>query len=234
MNSPEGTADPKALAQSAADLATASMSAGSPPPATELAHARAGLARALAQAPADLEVLFLAFQFHVRLGELDPAEEWVQRRLELAPPGSAHAARALSNLGLIAHLKGDQERAASLFARAVEINRSLGDMHALARDLGNSALAFEAQGDLERAESLTREAMGIAQGLPGPKGEELVASGLSNLADFARARGQHAAARDLMTRSFEAFERLGVSKWKASFAKRFAELEQLERGGPKG
>src|SRR5262249_1556092 len=143
-------ASPLSLAESAAALATASMSSGKPPDPEALAQARANLASALAQAPTDLGVLFLGYQFHFRIGELDAAETLAQRRLDLAAPESADAARALTNLGLIAQFRGDLDRAEELMGRAVEIDRRIGNLEGLARDIGNLALVPEARGDLER------------------------------------------------------------------------------------
>lgn len=216
----------RALAQSAADLATAAMSTGSPPEPAALAKAREDLAAALAAAPTDLDVLFLAFQFHFRLGELDPAEQHVRRRLELAPPDSADAARAYTNLGILTQARGDLDRAEEYLTRAVDMDRRLGNADGLARDLGNLGCIPEARGDLARAETLYNEAIEIARTLPGPRGEELVASNLSNLGDIAKTRGRLDLARELWTRSCETYARLGITKWKAVFEKRFAELSR--------
>lgn len=217
----------RSLAQSAADLATAAMSTGSPPEPAALAKARDDLAAALAAAPDDLGVLFLAFQFHFRLGELDPAEQHVRRRLELAAPESADAARAYTNLGILTQTRGDLDRAEEYLTRAVEIDRRLGNAEGLARDLGNLGCIPEARGDLARAEALYNEAIEIAQTIPGPRGEEMVASNLSNLGDIAKTRGRLDVARDLWTRSWETYQRLGIAKWKAVFEKRFAELRDF-------
>ncbi|CAG0956875.1 hypothetical protein PHYC_00514 [Phycisphaerales bacterium] len=218
--------DPLTLAQSAADVATAFMSTGQSPEAGVLAAARANMAAALAQAPDDLGVLFLAFQFHFRFGEFDAAERYAQRRLELVAPESADAARALTNLGLIAQFRKDLERAEQFMGRAVEIDRRLGNLEGLARDLGNSALVPEARGDLDRAESLFKEALAVAQTIPGPRGEELAAGNISNLGDIAKARGRLDEARAMWIRAAATFERLGVTKWNAMFAKRFAEADE--------
>lgn len=221
---------PLSLAQSAAALATASMSSGRPPDPGALAQARADLATALALAPTDLGVLFLGFQFHFRIGELGPAEQLARRRLELALPDSADAARALTNLGVLAQTRGELDRAEELLTRAVEIDRRIGNLEGLARDIGNLALVPEARGDLERAEALYHEAMAIARTVSGPLGQEMVAGHISNLGDIARARGQIDRARAMWTEALETFNRLGVTKWKASFEKRFAELEQPSGG----
>lgn len=220
-------ADALALAESAAALATAAMSTGSPPDPAALAEARDDLTTALAAAPTDLGVLFLAFQFHFRLGELDPAEHFVRRRLELAAPDSADAARACTNLGLILHTRGDFGSAEELLTRAVEIDRRLGNAEGLARDLGNLALVPEDRGELDRAEALFREAIDVARTIPGPRGEELIASNTSNLGDIAKRRRQFDLARELWTRSWDTYRRLGITKWNAVFAKRFAELDAL-------
>lgn len=217
---------PLSLAQSAAALATASMSSGRPPEPAALARARADLADALARAPADLAVLFLAFQFHFRIGEIEQAEQFARRRLELAAPGSADAARALTNLGVLAQTKGELDRAETLLNQAVEIDRRIGNREGLARDIGNLALVPEARGDLDRAAALFNEALALARTVPGAIGEEMVASNLSNLGDIEKARGRPEQARALWNQALRIFDRLGVTKWKADFERRFAELNQ--------
>jgi len=207
------------------------MSSGVAPAAEALAGARDKLARALAARPDDLGVLFLAFQFHVRIGEYEAAARSAERRLELAAPESADAARALTNLALVAHFKGEQDRAEALFGRAIGIDRRIGDAAGLARDLGNSALVWEARNGLDKAEALYREALEIARSVPGALGEELVAGNLSNLGDIAKARGEIGRARALWMQSAEMFDRLGVTKWRAAFEKRFAELKEQEHKG---
>lgn len=221
--------DPLSLAQSAAALATDSMSSGKPPDPAALAKARADLQTALAQAPTDLAVLFLGFQFHFRIGEVDAAEQLARRRLELAAPESFDAARALSNLGLAAHTRGDLDQAEALLTRAADIARRIGNMEALARALGNLGLVPESRGDLDRAEALYRESAAIAQNVPGPVGEEMAAGNIANLGDIAKARGQLDRARELWTQSVATFDRLGITKWKASFEKRLAELDQAKQ-----
>jgi tetratricopeptide (TPR) repeat protein len=206
------------------------MGAGEPPPPDVLSEARNRLAQALAQAPTDLNVLFLAFQFHCRLGELDPAEQYAQLRLDLAAPDSADAARAFTNLGIVAHLKNDQDRAEQFFARAIDIDRRTANLEALARDLGNSALVPEARGNLAAAESIYHESLAIARSLKGPFAEELVAGKLANLGDIAKARGQIDEARALWTQARQEYQRLGIKKWDANFRKRFAELGELQPG----
>ena len=104
-------AEARAAAQAAADLATASMSSGEPPEAGALARARAGVADAVSAAPEDLDILFLAFQFHTRIGEPGPAEVYARRRLAVCPPGSPQEARARTNLGLAIFQQGRVDEA---------------------------------------------------------------------------------------------------------------------------
>lgn len=222
-DAPEKPGQPLALAESAAALATAAMGAGRAPQPAALDAARADLAAALAAAPDDLAVLFLAFQFHFRLGELDPAEQFVRRRLELAAPDSADAARALTNLGLLLHARGDLDAAEAQLSRAAALDRGLGNAEGLARDLGNLALVPESRGELDQAEALFREAIAVAAAVPGPRGAELIAGNVSNLGDIARARGRLEAARRLWAESWAIYRRLGIMKWNAVFEKRFAE-----------
>ncbi len=191
---------------------------------------RRDLAAAVSDAPADLRVLFLAFQFHFRIGELGEAERFARRRLDLAPANSADAGRALCNLGLICHQRGELDEAETFIGRSLEIDRAIGNRLGIARDLGTLAMVPETRGDLGRAEALYLESLAIARSLEGPEAEDIAAGKLANLGDIARARGQPDEARALWTQAIAIFERLGITKWRKDFARRMAEMRPHDDG----
>ena len=215
----------RAEAGAAAEVATRAMGTGVRPGAGELGRARGAIEAAVRAAPDDVEVLFLAFQFHFRLGELEAAEAWCRRRAAVVKPGSADDARVCTNLGLVVLRRGEVDEAERLMARAVEVDRALGHAEGVARDLGNLALVYEARRDWERAEALTREAMAAAQEIHGTRGEELHACGVANLGDYAAVRGDMITARARWVEAEETFERLGVTKWRAELRRK------IEGGG---
>ena len=65
--------------------------------------ARRGFADALAGGMRDVEGLFLAFQFHFRIGEYDRAELLVEQRLDVLrrETRSGEVARAYANLSIV-------------------------------------------------------------------------------------------------------------------------------------
>lgn len=178
----------------------------------EFAAAAAGFATVLERS-SDLRLLFAGFQYHFRRSELDVAERFVRRRLELAPRGSKVMARALTNLGLIHLFRDELVESEAAQRAAIEIDRALGDEAALARDLGNLALVPEKRGDLDEAERLNLEALAIAEGL-GERGKSVVASMLGNLGDIALARGKREEARALWVRAVPLFAELGKEKFR--------------------
>lgn len=173
--------------------------------------------------PTDLPVLFLLFQFHFRIGELDEAERWVRRRLEIAGPeaDSEQTARAYTNLALVYFYRNDLDGAEATFTRALSISERIGHEEGIARDMGNLALVPEARGELDRAESLYRASLAIAERIGA---EHIAANKLANLGDIAVRRGQTAEARELWTRAVAIFERLGVVKGRDEFARKLMEL----------
>ena len=173
--------------------------------------------------PTHVPVLFLLFQFHFRIGELDEAERWVRRRLEITGPESDNeqTARAYTNLALVHFYRKDLDAAEATFTKALGISRRIGHEEGIARDMGNLSLVPEARGDLDRVETLLREALAIAERIGA---EHIIATKLTNLGDIAVLRARPAEARALWTRAVAIFERLGNTKHRDEFGKNLAEL----------
>ena len=186
-------------------------------------EARKGFAQALRPDTTDLRVLFLGFQFHFRIGELDEAERLVRRRLALAGPevDSEQTARAYTNLGLVLHHRGDLDGAERELSRALCISERLGHEYGIARDMGNLSLVPETRGDLDRAEELCRKALAIAQRIGA---DDIAATKFANLGDMASRRGRINEARELWTRAVELFERLGNAKHRIEFTQKLEAL----------
>jgi len=157
----------------------------------------------------DVRLLFLGFQFAFRTGDFDAAEDLTRRRLECAETGSADAARAWTNLGLVHLFRGEPETATVMMRRAINIDRAIGDDEGLARDLGNFALVFENRGDLGEAERLTRESLAVADRIGAA---HIVAGKLCNLGEILLATGRRGEALSFLARAEAAFRELGVEK----------------------
>lgn len=202
-------------------------------------EARRGVAAAIELDPTDVQVLFLAFQFHFRIGELDEAERYVRRRLKAAGangsgdlqeadgPGAdnEHAARAYGNLGLIHLFRRRFDEAQAAMNRALEIDTRIGNEYGVARDTGNLGLVYETRDDLDRAEELYHAALALAERLGA---DELIATKCANLGDIAVVRGRPDAARPLWARAVEIFGRLGPKKHLDEYGKKLAELDGAE------
>lgn len=189
-----------------------------------LDEAREGFERALADGGADVRVLFLCFQFHLRSGEYPAAVEFARRRLAAADPDvdSPLSARAQTNLGLALHFCGDATAAEAAITRALEINRRLGNEYGVARDLGNLSLLPEARGDFDVAVALLHEALAIAERIGA---DDIAATKLTNLGEIALARGEVDAARNFWSRAVTIFERIGPRKHYDEFSRRLTDLD---------
>jgi tetratricopeptide (TPR) repeat protein len=169
-------------------------------------------------------LLFLAFQFHFRLGDLASAERYVRRRLAVAPEHSADAARAWNNLGLIAFFRDDLEAAEAHMHRSLAIDTALGDQQGIARDLGNLAMIPEKQGDLAQARRMYLESLAIAERVDA---KPIIATKLSNLADIALAQRDRDQARKLWMRALAIFEELKDTTHAAHCARCLAGLDNM-------
>ncbi|GJQ29757.1 MAG: hypothetical protein HBSAPP03_16410 [Phycisphaerae bacterium] len=187
-------------------------------------EARSEFAHALEQGGADVRVLFLCFQFHIRIGEYDAAEAFARRRLAAVGEDTAtpHTARAYTNLGLVLHFRGNDAEARAAFERAIDIDTRLGFEYGLARDLGNLSLIPEKLGDFDQAESLLTKALEIAQRIGA---EDLAATKYTNLGDIALARGQPEVARHHWAHALAIFQRLGPRKHFDEYAAKLAALD---------
>jgi len=187
--------------------------------------ARGLFARAVTPETMDLRVLFLAFQFHFRNGELDEAERLVRRRLEVAGPGHdcEDTARAYTNLGLVLHHRGDLDGAEREMTRAVAISTRIGNARGIARDTGNLALVYESRGELERAEAMYRAALALAEEIGA---EDIIATKAANLGDIARTLGRNDEARALWTRAVGLFEKTGSAKYRDEVAGKIVGLDR--------
>lgn len=95
----------------------------------------------------------------------------------------ATMASALDGAGLIAQLRGDDERAELLFQRALALFRSIGDDEGAASALDNLGMAAQGRGDdMEAAAALFEEALTLRRAADDAHG---VALSLTNLANHA-------------------------------------------------
>lgn len=157
-------------------------------------------------------LLFLAFQYFFRRGDLELAEEATRRRLKVAGEGSADAARAWTNLGLIYFFKKEYARAEEMHEKACAIDRANGDWRGLARDLGNWAMIPEVRQEWERAEKMYLEALERAERV---QAREIMATKLANLGQMYEVMGRREEAASFTRRALTLFKELDEVKYAA-------------------
>lgn len=197
--------------------------------AGRLEEARQLLRHALADTT-DPRLLFLGYQFEFRTGDYDETERLIERRLTLADPESVDAARAWNNLGLLCHMRQDDDRAEVYLRKALEMDRGLGCELGEARDLGSLSLIAERRGDLDQAERLNHESLAIAERIGS---DAITASRLCNLGEIAMQRGRDDEARGLLQRAETLFASLCVEKSRKLCVQRLEELRLRGQGQPR-
>lgn len=99
-----------------------------------------------------------------QLGELEAAGPEFERALELAQQDGDDllVARVTNNLGMIANIRAQRERALGLYALAVAAYQRLGDFVGLAQSHHNMAITFRDAGDFESADEQELRAIEFA------------------------------------------------------------------------
>jgi len=142
------------------------------------------------------------------LGDLDVASSEFTRARELAAQAEDLLvfARATNNLGLIANMQGDHERALSHYRLALPTFQRLGQRRGLASSYHNLAITYRDLGELEEADEHELRAIehAIDGGVP-----RLAAMGRIGRAEVALRRGDAAFAESTARIAREEFARLG-------------------------
>lgn len=142
------------------------------------------------------------------LGELEDAGAEFARALELATQAEdlLVLARATNNLGAIANMQGDHERALSHYRLALPTFQRLGQRRGLASSYHNLAITYRDLGELEESDEHELRAIehAIDGGVP-----RLAAMGRVGRAEVALRRGDAALAETTARIAREEFVRLG-------------------------
>lgn len=159
-------------------------------------------------ATTNLEILYLAFDFHKRTGDLAQAEEMLDRWLATSgrDSESADTAAAYGNLGLIYKTRGDLDRAEEMHRKSLEISEKLGRLEGMATRYGNLGLIYRRRGDLDRAEEMHRKSLEIEEKLGHLEG---MASDYGNLGLIYQMHGDLDLAEEMLRKSLEIAEKLG-------------------------
>ncbi|MGY8779474.1 MAG: tetratricopeptide repeat protein [Longimicrobiales bacterium] len=163
----------------------------------------------------DLVILFLAYEFYFRIGDLDVAEQLCERWLALSGPDArnSNTAGALGNLGLIYGTRGDLDRAEEMHLKALEIDEELGRKERMATKYGNLGNVYLTRGELDRAEEMHLKSLKIEKELGHKEG---MAADYGNLGLVYRTRGELDRAEEMHLKALEIDEELGRKEGMAS------------------
>lgn len=149
-------------------------------------------------------------RWNLQQSHLEVARSHLQHALKIRQelaPGSLEEASSRNNLGILASIRGDLDRAADHYETSLEIMRKLapGSLD-VASTLNNLGLLASDRNDLDRAIECHEEALEIYQKLT-PDGRG-VASSLSNLGLLASDRGDLDRATEYHGRALEIYQNL--------------------------
>jgi predicted ATPase/class 3 adenylate cyclase len=179
--------------------------------------------------PRELRVRVLRdlFNFTVAQNELDEAERYARERRDLCLAiGDLRGARhALQNLGIVADLRGDLDRAKGIFEEVLALTREADDEH-VGVPLHNLASVAWKQGRLSDAEALYEEARSVFE----PIGDDVqVAYSWTNLAGVRLYQGRRAEALPPLRRGLLLYEQLRSLPGLAMVFERAALATEAER-----
>jgi len=114
-----------------------------------------------------LHVLYLAWEFHKRTGDLIAAEQMMERVLAITgrDAWSNNTAAALCNLGSIYLTRGDLDRAEEMLRKSLAIHAKKGTRENMAGTYGNLGIVYLERGDLEQAEKMIGKVLAIEKKL---------------------------------------------------------------------
>jgi tetratricopeptide (TPR) repeat protein len=156
----------------------------------------------------NLKVLYLAYAFYHRTGDLKAAEDMVERRLAISgrEAETAETAAAYGNLGIIYGTRGELDRAEEMLQKAFAIDEKLGRQEGMAKAYGNLGIIYQTRGELDRAEEMIKKSLTIEEKLGRQEG---MASDYGNLGNIYRKRGELDRAEGMLKKSLTIYEKLG-------------------------
>ncbi|MGB5706923.1 MAG: tetratricopeptide repeat protein [Arenicellales bacterium] len=157
----------------------------------------------------NLKVLYLAYEFHHRTGELSLAEMYLNRWLAISGKDSqsSDTAAVYGNLGNIYETRGELDKAEEFYLTSLDIDESLGRKEGMARDYGNLGNIYEAQGELDKAEGFHLKALEINESLGRKEG---MARDYGNLGLIYEARADLDKAKEIWKKSVILSKEIGA------------------------
>ena len=156
----------------------------------------------------NLQVLFLAYEFFRRTGDIDSALMVMEKWLNLCDSheNSADKAAGYNNLGLLYQTRGELDRAEAMYHKSLAIDEVLGHKEGMAGQYCNLGNLYQIRGELEHAEAMYQKALAIEEMLDHKEG---MAIDYANLGNLYMDRGELDRAEAMYHRSLAIDEELG-------------------------
>jgi len=119
------------------------------------------------------QILFLAFEFYFRTGDIETAEEVTQHCLAVSARSSVDLANAYGNLGIVHQRRGNLDEAEAMYRKALDLYEELGHKEGMANAYVNLGIVHDARGNLDEAEAMYRKALDLLEKLGSPKAESV-------------------------------------------------------------
>ena len=156
----------------------------------------------------NLRILFLAYEFFRRTGDLETALEALKKWLRISGPdtSSVETAAAYSNLGNVYQTRGELDQAEEMYRKSLAIEEALGRKEGMANQYGNLGIVYQTRGELDQAEEMYRKSLAIEEALGRKEG---MAINYGNLGMVYKTRGELDQAEEMYRKSLAINEALG-------------------------
>jgi tetratricopeptide (TPR) repeat protein len=155
-----------------------------------------------------LRVLYLAYEFYQRTGDLSATEQMMERSLAISgrDAQTADTAASLSNLGAIYWTRGDLDRAEAVVKKSLAIYEKLSHQEGMANDYGNLGLIFKKRGYLDQAEEMLKKSLATHEKLGRQGG---ISTDYTNLGLIYTIQGDLERAEEMHKKALAIDEKLG-------------------------
>jgi len=159
----------------------------------------------------NFRILFLAYEFFKRTGDLDSTITVLEKWLNLSDPEdkSAENAAAIGNLANLYRVQGDYRRSEEMYQKSLAIFESLDNKKGMANSYCNLAILYEIRGDLNRAEDMYEKSLFISEPLDYKEG---LVNIYGNLGVLYEVRGEYKRAEDMYRKALSIAEILGYKE----------------------
>ena len=156
----------------------------------------------------NLQVLFLAYEFFSRTGDLKSAQAAMEKWLLLCDPGESSLDKGIAygNLGILYQIRGELDRAEEMYLKSLAVSEALGHNEGMASQYGNLGNLYQTRGEFDRAEEMLLKSLAINEALGRKEG---MANQYGNLGNLYKTRGELDRAEEMCLKSLAIYEALG-------------------------